>query len=108
MNIFNIQKNNFSSFHSKYHILLNEIKKSNNLNQAQIISLLKINNDLLKIQNDIDKLTFDICNKKRKNKNSEKNIELLNNHKKDNIAINAFLPAMIYLRMLLENNDLKI
>lgn len=102
-NIYQIQKNKFSSLQSKYHILLNNIKQNKKFNEEIFYDLYEINSEMQSVQNKIDNLLYNLNSKNKKN--SEKKRNFMKDYKDDKKTINAFLPMMIYYRLLLQQNN---
>jgi len=92
MNIYEIEKNNFSNLHSSFHKLLNNLKKNNKLSKEKEIKILEINN------------CIEILNSKLITFNNDTDYNLENKLKEidnDNKVINNLIPIALMYRMML-------
>ena len=92
MNIYEIEKNNFSNLHSSFHKLLNNLKKNNKLSKENEIKILEINN------------CIEILNSKLITFNNDTDYNLENKLKEidnDNKVINNLIPIALMYRMML-------
>ena len=100
--IVNLEKNNFSEFHSEFNKLLHNINQCDkNLDIINISKLSNINKELLNLTNLIKDFNISI----KKNNNQELDISSINKLKdfdNDKKTINKFLPYMLYYRMIID------
>ena len=98
--LFTIQKEHLSHFQSEFHKNLNKIKKLNrNITSNEMITLLKINNDLNDIITRISNLTDSFySNSSGKRKLSKKDKEYLKEVDENNEIYNTLLPYALYMK----------
>jgi hypothetical protein len=100
--IIDLEKNNFSEFHSEFNKLLHNVNICDkNLDITNISKLSNINKELLNLTNLIKDFNLSI----KKNNNQELDINSINKLKsfdKDKKTINSFLPYMLYYRMIID------
>ena len=92
MNIYEIEKNNFSNLQSSFHKLLNNLKQNDKLSKEKEIKILEINNCL------------DILNSKLISFNDDKDYNLETKLKEidnDNKVINNLIPIALMYRIML-------
>ena len=98
--LFTIQKEHLSHFQSEFHKNLNKIKKlDRNITSKEMITLLKINNEL----NDIIAKILDLTNSfyshsSDKRKLSKKDKEYLKEVNENNEIYNTLLPYAFYMK----------
>ena len=100
--IIKLEKTLFSSLHSKFQKLLNQLNNSNKNSNNYLNKILLINKQILILENMINELKYDII-KDSDNLDNLDNSDELNEHLKDIDTIEVFKPYMLYYRLLLDN-----
>lgn len=97
--LFTIQKEHLSHFQSEFHKNLNKIKKlDRNITSKEMITLLKINNDLNDIITKISDLTNSFYSNSSKRKLSKKDKEYLKEVDENEKIYNTLLPYALYMK----------
>lgn len=99
----NLQKDLFSKLHSEYDKLIYNLNKpKQKLTISQISMISSLNKDLLSLTNSLEKINFSLLKNKKK-EITKREIETLENFDKDEKSIKAFLPFIMYYRMMLDS-----
>ena len=101
-NIYNIEKNLFSMIHSEFDkMLLNINRNKNKLSNKEICMFMELNKEILNIRNLMEDINNSLL-KKNKDNLELSDVEKMDSYNKDNKSIKAFLPYLIYYRMMLD------
>ena len=101
MELYKIEKNKFSSFHSSFDKMLNNLKTIDNMDKQTELSLLEINNMIENINYKLECFNDEFTiQDKQNNNNIDKQIKCIEN---DNKVIQDLIPVALMYRMMLNN-----
>ena len=101
-NIYNIEKDIFSLVHSEFDKMLYNISNNKNkITNKELSMFMELNKEILNIRNLMENINNSLLKKKKPNL-TIKDIEKMESYDKDNKSIKAFLPYLIYFRMMLD------
>ena len=101
-NIYNIEKDLFSLVHSEFDKMLYNINNNKNkITNKELSMFMELNKEILNIRNLMENINNTLLKKKKPNL-TIKDIEKMESYDKDNKSIKAFLPYLIYFRMMLD------
>ena len=101
-NIYNIEKDLFSLVHSEFDKMLYNINNNKNkITNKELSMFMELNKEILNIRNLMENINNSLLKKNKPNLTC-KDIEKMESYDKDNKSIKAFLPYLIYFRMMLD------